>query len=162
MIANGVAMATTIRVSFQLGTRNFESTERVSYSAVQLVVGYMGLCGLCFLLFRHQLPHLFTPDTRVITQASSLLAVAALFELFDGLQVVCLGILRGFADVKAPMFIAGFSYIIVGLSVSYVCAFVLKIGATGIWYGFLAGLFCAGVLLAMRIQKKIRDLEAIA
>lgn len=162
MIANGVAMATTIRVSFQLGTRNFESMERVSYSAVQLVVSYMGLCGFCFLIFQHQLPRLFTPDSRVIAQAASLLAVAALFELFDGLQVVCLGILRGFADVKAPMFIAGFSYIIVGLSVSYVCAFVLKTGPAGIWYGFLAGLFCAGVLLTMRIRKKIRGLEAIA
>ena len=99
---------------------------------------------------------------RVVDQAATLLAIAALFELFDGLQVVCLGILRGFADVKAPMFIAGFSYIIVGLSVSYVCAFVLKSGPAGIWYGFLAGLFFAGILLAMRIRKKIRDLEAIA
>jgi multidrug resistance protein, MATE family len=160
MIANGVAMATTIRVSFQLGTRNLESVEKVSYSAVQLVLTYMGLCGLCFLIFQRQLPHIFTPDKRVIIQAASLLAVAALFELFDGLQVVCLGILRGFADVKAPMFIAGFSYIIVGLSVSYVCAFTLKMGPQGIWYGFLAGLFCAGVLLSGRIRKKIRGLEA--
>jgi multidrug resistance protein, MATE family len=160
MIANGVAMATTIRVSYQLGMRNLESVEKVSYSAVQLVLSFMGICGLCFLLFQHQLPHIFTPDKSVIVQAASLLAVAALFELFDGLQVVCLGILRGFADVKAPMFIAGFSYIIVGLSVSYVCAFTFKMGPVGIWYGFLAGLFCAGVLLAMRIRKKICGLEA--
>jgi MATE family multidrug resistance protein len=162
MIANGVAMATTIRVSFQLGTHNLETVERVSYSAVQLVLSYMGLCGLCFLLFRHQLPHIFTPDKRVVVQAASLLAVAALFELFDGLQVVCLGILRGFADVRAPMFIAGFSYIIVGLSVSYMCAFTLKMGPEGIWYGFLAGLFCAGVLLSIRIRKKIHGLEVFA
>jgi MATE family multidrug resistance protein len=158
MIANGVAMATTIRISFQLGTRDFESMERVSYSAVHLVVTYMGLCGLCFMLFRHQLPHIFTPDMRVIDQAASLLMVAALFELFDGLQVVCLGILRGFSDVKAPMFIAGFSYTVIGLSVSYVCAFTFKMGPEGIWYGFLAGLIAAGILLALRIRKRIRDL----
>ena len=162
MIANGVAMATTIRISYQLGTRNFQNVEKVSYSAVQLVLTYMGLCGLCFFLFQRQLPHLFTPDKSVIIQTASLLAVAALFELFDGLQVVCLGILRGFADVKAPMFIAGFSYIIVGLSVSYVCAFSLKMGAAGIWYGFLAGLICAGVLLSMRIRKKIREPKRFA
>ena len=159
MIANGVAMATTIRVSFQLGTRDYEGTERVSYSALQLVVTYMGLCGLAFLLFRHQLPFLFTNDGRVIQQATSLLMVAALFQLFDGLQVTCLGILRGFADVKAPMFIAAFSYIVVGLSVSYLCAFTLNFGPEGIWYGFLAGLVVAGVSLGLRIRKNIRGLH---
>ena len=162
MIANGVAMATTIRVSYQLGTRDFDSVQKASYSAVHLVVTYMGLCGLCFLFLRHQLPYLFTADEHVIIQTASLLAIAALFQLFDGLQVVCLGILRGFADVKAPMFIAGISYIIVGLSVSYVCAFALKMGPEGIWYGFLAGLFFAGSLLAARIRKRIHNLLAIA
>jgi MATE family multidrug resistance protein len=104
------------------------------------------------------LPYIFTTDIRVINQAASLLMVAALFELFDGLQVVCLGILRGFSDVKAPMFIAGFSYTVIGLSVSYVCAFTFKMGPEGIWYGFLAGLIAAGILLALRIRKRIRDL----
>jgi multidrug resistance protein, MATE family len=159
MIANGVAMATTIRVSFQLGTRDFESMERISYSAVHLGLAYMGLCGLGFLLFRDQLPYIFTTDTRVIKQASSLLAIAALFQLFDGLQITCLGILRGFADVKAPMFISVCSYMVIGLSVSYLCAFSLNMGPEGIWYGFLAGLVVAGILLTLRIRRKIRDIE---
>jgi MATE family multidrug resistance protein len=162
MIANGVALATTIRVSFQLGTRDFASIGRVSYSAVHLVLSYMGLCGLCFLLFRHQLPYVFTADRRVVAQAASLLTIAALFQLFDGLQIVCLGILRGFADVKAPMFISVFSYMAVGLSVSYLCAFSLKMGPTGIWYGFLAGLMAAGTLLALRIRRKIRQARGLA
>jgi MATE family multidrug resistance protein len=161
MVANGVAMATTIRVSFQLGTRNFESMERVSFSAMHLVLTYMGLCGLGFLIFRHQLPYIFTNDARVIHMSASLLVIAALFQLFDGLQVVCLGILRGFADVRAPMAIAGFSYLVVGLSVSYFCAFTLKMGAEGIWYGFLAGLVVAGILLGSRIRKKVRALVTL-
>lgn len=161
MIANGVAMATTIRVSYQLGTRNFESMERVSYSAVHLVVAYMGLCGVAFLILRHQLPYIFTNDPLVIAQAATLLMIAALFQLFDGLQVVCLGILRGFADVKAPMFIAGFSYLAIGLPTSYLCAFTFGLGAEGIWYGFLAGLISAGILLAFRIRKKIREVEGL-
>lgn len=80
---------------------------------------------------------------------------AKLFQLFDGLQIVCLGILRGFADVKAPMFISGFSYMVVGLSVSYLCAFTWVMGPAGIWYGFMAGLIAAGILLALRIRTKI-------
>ncbi len=151
-------MATTIRVSFQFGTRNFEEIERISYSAVHLVLSYMGLCAMSFILFRYQLAYLFTSDMQVIRQAASLLVIAGLFQLFDGLQVTCLGILRGFADVKAPMFIAAFSYIAVGLSVSYFCAFSLKMGPEGIWYGFLAGLIMAGILLALRIRKNVRSL----
>ncbi len=162
MIANGVAMATTIRVSFQLGTRDLVSLKLISYSAVYLVLGYMGLCGAGFLLLRHHLPYIFTADARVVAQAASLLAVAALFQLFDGLQVICLGILRGFADVKIPMFISVFSYVIVGLSVSYVCAFPLGMGPEGIWYGFLAGLVFAGSLLALRIKMNIRLAERLA
>jgi multidrug resistance protein, MATE family len=162
MISNGVAMATTIRVSYQLGTRDFEGMERVCYSAVHMVLGYMGMCGLGFLLLRHQIPYLFTTDVRVIHQAASLLMIAALFQLFDGLQVVCIGILRGFADVKAPMLFSGFSYIVVGVPVSYLCAFTLHMGPEGIWYGFLAGLVSAGGLLALRIRKQIRGLEGIA
>jgi MATE family multidrug resistance protein len=110
------------------------------------------------LLFRNQLPLLFTNDPRVLRLAASLLTVAALFQLFDGLQVTCLGILRGFADVKAPMFIAAFSYIVVGLSVSYLCAFALNLGPEGIWYGFLAGLVVAGISLSLRIRKNLRGL----
>ncbi len=159
MAANGVAMAATIRVSFLLGARDFENVERVSYSSVRLATAYMAFCGLCFFLFRRQLPLLFTADESVIVQAASLLVVAAIFQLFDGLQVVCLGILRGFADVKAPMFIAGFSYIAIGLSVSYLCAFAFDLGPEGIWYGFLAGLIAAGILLSIRIRKKIRELK---
>jgi len=86
--------------------------------------------------------------------------VAALFQLFDGLQICCLGILRGFSDVKAPMFISAFSYIAIGLSVSYGCAFTLKLGPVGIWYGFLAGIIVAGSLLFSRIKIKIRQIEA--
>jgi multidrug resistance protein, MATE family len=162
MIANGVAMATTIRVSYQMGTRNSESIENVAYSALHLVLAYMGLCALGFTLLRHQLPLVFTTDIRVIEQAASLIMIAALFELFDGLQVVSLGILRGFADVRAPMFIAGISYMVIGLTTSYLCAFTFKMGPEGIWYGFLAGLAIAGILLALRIRKKIREIEVTA
>jgi len=109
-------------------------------------------------MFRHPLAHMFTSDIRVVEQAASLLIIAGLFQLFDGLQVTCLGILRGFADVKAPMFIAAFSYMAVGLSVSYICAFSLRMGPEGIWYGFLAGLLTAGILLALRIRKNVRAL----
>lgn len=159
MIANGVAMATTIRVSFQLGLKDFSSMEKVALSAIHLVLLYMLICGIGFLFLQNQLPKLFTPDTLVIKQAASLIVVAALFQLFDGLQVTCLGILRGFADVKVPMIIAAISYLLIGIPVSYVLTFVLDFGPEGIWYGFVAGLGVAGILLAFRIRQKIKEVE---
>jgi len=160
MIANGVAMAATIRTSFQLGKKDFMSMEKVAFSAIHLVLGYMILCALLFFMFRFQLPKMFSPDKAVIAQAASLLIIAGIFQVFDGLQIVGLGILRGFADVKAPMFIATISYLIIGIPVSYLLAFTFKIGPEGIWIGFATGLASAALMLFIRIKMKIREVEA--
>jgi multidrug resistance protein, MATE family len=120
----------------------------------------MVICAVLFLIFRFQLPKFFSSDREVIVQAASLLIIAGLFQVFDGLQIVGLGILRGFADVKVPMFIATVSYLLIGLPVSYVFAFTLNFGPEGIWYGFIAGLATAAILLFIRIKMKIKEVEA--
>ena len=94
----------------------------------------------------------------MIHQAAVLLVVAAFFQIFDGLQVVSLGCLRGMADVKYPMYMAGISYILIGIPVSYLFAFVLNFQAAGIWIGFLAGLASAGILFYLRIRYNIRHI----
>jgi MATE family multidrug resistance protein len=159
MIANSIAMATTIRISFHLGNRGFQAVRMISYSAVRLAIVGMGFCGIGFILFRNDLPHLFSKDPSVIAQTAILLAIAGLFQMFDGLQIVCLGILRGFSDVRAPMFISGLSYIGIGLPVSYLCAFTFHKGPAGIWYGFFAGLIAAGMMLSLRIRNNIRAIQ---
>lgn len=156
MIANGVAMATTIRVSFTLGGADYGSLRRLAWSAMHVAGASMGCCAVAFLLLRHDIPRLFTPDGRVIAQAASLLAIAALFQVFDGLQITCIGILRGFADVRVPMLISGFSYMVIGLGMSWFLAFRLGFGPEGIWFGFLAGLAAACVLLVLRIRMQLR------
>jgi MATE family multidrug resistance protein len=156
MIANAVAMATTIRVSFKLGSSDYAGLRRLAWSAVHVSGASMGCCALAFLLLRHDIPRLFTPDGRVIAQAASLLAIAALFQVFDGLQITCIGILRGFADVRAPMLISGFSYMVIGLGMSWFLAFRLGFGPEGIWFGFLAGLAAACALLVLRIRMQLR------
>jgi MATE family multidrug resistance protein len=156
MIANAVAMATTIRVSFTLGGADYGSLRRRAWSAMHVAGASMGCCALAFLLLRHDIPRLFTPDGRVIAQAASLLAIAALFQVFDGLQITCIGILRGFADVRVPMLISGFSYMVIGLGMSWFLAFRLGFGPEGIWFGFLAGLAAACVLLVLRIRMQLR------
>ena len=80
----------------------------------------------------------------------SLLAMAALFQLADGAQVMALGLLRGVQDTRVPMIVAAISYWIVGMPVSYALGFNYDLGAVGVWLGLVAGLALAGILLMVR------------
>ena len=96
----------------------------------------------------------FSADPAVIALAAQLLAVAALFQLFDGGQVVGSGILRGLTDVKVPTVITFVAYWLVSLPVAYLLAFRTNYGPVGIWTGLASGLFCAAVLLNWRFHRK--------
>jgi MATE family multidrug resistance protein len=113
--------------------------------------------GILFIFGRNILPFLFTVDPEVIEIASSLLIIAAFFQIFDGLQVVMLSTLRGMADVKLPMFIAFFAYLLIGIPTSYLLSFKLIIGPQGIWFGYLAGLGAAGILFYLRFQHNLKN-----
>lgn len=153
MIANALAMATTIRISIQYGDKNFKGMVLAANASRHLVLLFMGFCAMIYINFSHQLPKIFSNDPLVWDQASSLLIIAGIFQLVDGLQVINLGILRGVSDVKKPMYIAVFCYLIVGIPASYIFAFVLDFGAEGIWFGFIASLASAALLLTIRIRK---------
>jgi len=107
-------------------------------------------------LARDYLPLAFTSDPEVVAVASGLLVVAAIFQVFDGLQVIMLSTLRGMTDVKIPMFIAFAAYMIIGLPTSYGLTFILDVGPMGIWYGFLVGLGTAGFLFFFRFKHNLK------
>jgi len=130
-----------------------------AFASTHLVLGFMFLTALLFITARKILPYLFTTDVAVIQIASSLLIVAAVFQLFDGLQVVMQSTLRGMADVTQPMFIAFLAYLVVGLPTSYCFAFLLDFGPQGIWFGYLVGLFTAGILFYRRFKRNLRKLN---
>jgi MATE family multidrug resistance protein len=156
MISLGISQANTIRVSHQMGVKDFKALKRAAFASTHLVLVFMTSMGLLFVFARNILPFLFTVDSQVIEIASGLLIIAAVFQVFDGLQVVMLSTLRGMADVKFPMFIAFFAYLFVGIPTSYVFSFVLHLGPQGIWYGYLAGLGVAGILFYLRFQQNLK------
>jgi len=88
-----------------------------------------------------------------------LLVVGAFFQVFDGIQVVLLGALRGIADVRIPMFMAFFSYIVVSLPISYLLAFTFNFGYSGVWIGFVFGLSTAAVLFGLRLRNRLHNFE---
>lgn len=155
MISLGVAQANTIRVSHQMGVKDYKSLKMAAFASTHLVLVFMMTMGVVFVLARHELPLLFTSDKQVVLIAAQLLIIAAFFQVFDGLQVVMLSTLRGMADVKIPMIMAFFAYLLVGIPTSYVLAFLFHIGPQGIWLGYLVGLAVAGVMFYFRFKHNL-------
>ena len=158
MISLGISQANTIRVSHQMGNKDFHSLKMASTASTHLVLAFMSAMAIMFILARNALPLMFTPDPEVIKIASALLIIAAFFQIFDGLQVVMLSTLRGMADVKLPMFIAFLAYIMLGIPTSYVLAFIVNIGPEGIWIGYLVGLGTAGMLFYFRFRHNLKKM----
>jgi MATE family multidrug resistance protein len=113
----------------------------------------MGTFALVFVLAGGWIVRGFTADPDVAALATRLLLVAAIFQIFDGGQVVGVGALRGLTDVTIPTFITFIAYWLVALPAAYLLGFKTQLGAIGIWVGLAAGLACAAVLLASRLAR---------
>ena len=156
MAASGIAAAATIRVGRLLGGGRLAEARQAGYAAYLLGFGFMASMGLLFVLTRFRIPWLYSHDPAVVAQAATLLLVAALFQVSDGLQVVGLGALRGLGDVKVPSVVALLAYWVVALPLAYVLGFPLRLGAPGVWLGLLAGLSIVAGVLLLRFRRETR------
>jgi len=100
------------------------------------------------------LPYIYTEDKAVIHIAAQLLIIAGFFQLFDGTQVVGLGVLRGIGDVNIPTFITFIAYWVIGIPLGYLLGITLNLGVNGIWYGLTTGLLTASILLFFRFKNR--------
>jgi len=154
MAVTGISAAGGIRVGNEVGRGNVRETRRAGFSAVILGASIMFCAGIIFVTFRNYLPSLYIFDQEVISIASSLLVIAALFQLSDGTQAVGVGILRGLTDVKFPTAITFIAYWIIGLPIGYVLGFIFEFGVQGVWVGLLIGLTASAVMLTLRFNFK--------
>jgi len=152
MIAVGLGAATTIRVGNQKGLKDFPALRRIAFSNFMLIVVIMGSFSIGFLLFKDQLPLMFTDNDTVIATASSLLVIAALFQLSDGLQAVVLGALRGLQDVKIPSLLTFVAYWLIGFPICYCLGLYLEWGPYGVWIGLLVALSASAAMLLLRFH----------
>lgn len=152
MMASGLSAAASVRVGNQLGLKSKEGVRTAGFSAFVMVLVFMSLMAILFILFQHYLPTLFSKESNVISIATSLIVIAAFFQLSDGIQVVGLGALRGVKDVKIPTIITLIAYWAIGLPMSYVFGFQMHLGVEGIWYGLSLGLTIAAVFLLWRFN----------
>ncbi|WP_162426163.1 MATE family efflux transporter [Pontibacter pudoricolor] len=153
MMASGIAAAATIRVGNLKGLGNYRSMQMAGNSSFAMGVMFMIASGLLMVAGNKLIPMLYIDDPEVIQLASTLLIIAALFQISDGVQVVGLGALRGLEDVRVPGVISLIAYWVIGLPVGYVLGFKLGFGVNGVWLGLLAGLSVAALLLFFRFKK---------
>jgi MATE family multidrug resistance protein len=159
MVSSGVAAAATIKSGNYFGVNDHKTLRTSALSHYHIVILFMFCSALLFSLGNHFLPYIYTSDKAVINIASQLLIIAALFQLFDGTQVVGLGILRGMGDVNIPTIGTFLAYWVVGIPVGYVLGITLHLGVRGVWYGLVLGLMVSSALMYLRfryISKKHR------
>jgi MATE family multidrug resistance protein len=162
MVASGVASAATIKTGNYLGQKLFTDLRRSAIASYHVAIIFMSCTAILFVLASSLLPFIYTNDLKVVEIAAQLLIIAGFFQLFDGTQVVGLGVLRGVGDVNVPTIITFLSYWIIGIPLGYFLGIYLGIGVKGIWYGLTFGLLTASVLLFFRFQHRTRILVSDA
>lgn len=165
MMAGGIASAATIKVGNSFGNKNYKRLQKFAYASYHLVIIFMMFFAVIFTIFNQYLPYLITNDVNVVVLAAQLLIIAAIFQLFDGTQVVGLGTLRGMGDVNIPTFITFVAYWIIGLPAAYVLGMHFNLGVNGIWYGLTLGLLTSSVLLYLRfryVMNKVLEKKSIS
>lgn len=150
MFPLGVSQAVTVRLGHAVGGRAFRRVRVISFAGIgfsaALMLVFAGVLGFG----RHAIALAFNADPEVVTLASRLLLIAALFQLADGVQVTAAGALRGLADVRVPMLLGYLFYWVVAIPLSSLMAFRFEQGASGIWIGLATGLLLAAITLTTR------------
>jgi MATE family multidrug resistance protein len=153
MVAGGLSAAAAIRSGNHFGAKDYLNLRQSALASYHIVLAFMTCTAIVFVFGNNLLPWIVTSDTRVIAVAAQLLILAAIFQLFDGAQVLGLGILRGMGDVNIPTIITLISYWGIGLPTSYFAGIYFGYGAPGVWCGLVLGLAAAAIMLYIRFNK---------
>lgn len=159
MVPLGIASAGAVRVGHAVGRRDAAGAARAGWTALLFGVLFMSAAAAVFFTVPRLLLRAFTADAGVLEVGVTLLFVAAIFQLFDGVQGVATGALRGLGDTRTPMLwnLAGHWFI--GLPLGYSLCFLLGFGVIGLWWGLSLGLMICGVALSIVWARRIHQLE---
>ena len=151
----GVGQAATIRVGYFYGARDPEGMKRAGWAAIAIGTGFMGATALAMIVAPRYLLAIYVDpwdpaNAVLIGYALTYIVIAAAFQLFDGMQAVAAGALRGLQDTRVPMWIAAFAYWVPGIGTSLVLGFLTPLEGVGVWIGLATGLTVAAALLIWR------------
>ena len=160
MVPLGVASAGAVRVGHAVGRGDSEGAKRAGWVALALGAAFMSVAAALFVTYPDVILHLFTSDRDVVATGVTLFLVAAVFQLFDGLQGVATGVLRGLGDTRTAMFSNLAGHWIIGLPVGYALCFWWGFGVVGLWIGLSTGLILVAIVLVPVWHRRISALTA--
>jgi multidrug resistance protein, MATE family len=156
MISWGLAQGGSIRVSNAWGRNNWSDISIIGKSTLLSGLLYGIFAAICFICFRNILPRAFNNNGAVLILSSVLMLYAAVFQISDATQAIGAGLLRGIKDVKVPTVYIAIAYWVVGIPLGCLMAFTYKMGAAGMWIGFVGGLTFSSAFLNRRFFKMLR------
>jgi len=140
MVPLGISSAAAVRVGQAVGRRDLSAVRQAGWTALIMGAGFMSTMSLLLWTVPASIAKIFTHDVTIVQASIPLLAVAAIFQIFDGIQIVCTGALRGVGDTKTAMYASFMAYWVIGLPVGYWLCFNRGMSAIGFWIGLCAGL----------------------
>jgi MATE family multidrug resistance protein len=162
MVPLGVSSAAAVIIGHAVGRGDADGVRRSTVAALLIGAGFMSLTALLFIGAPEFLARIYTPELEVLELAVLLLPIAGVFQVFDGVQVVALGLLRGLGDTRVPMLVNVLGFWCLGMPVSLWLGFGLDFGAVGLWWGLVVGLLMVAVFLILRLkQREERDLARL-
>lgn len=156
MIPLGLSIATTSRVGFAIGKKDYREAKIAGKAGMVIAVLFMSCAALVMFAAPEWIARIYTNDRAVIEIAVQLIFLAAIFQISDGLQISGVGALRGMKDTKIPMFFNMIAYWIVGLPLGYYLGIILGFGASGLWAGWIGALSFTAIAHPLRFFRLIR------
>jgi MATE family multidrug resistance protein len=155
MVPLGVSTATAVMVGHAIGAGDEARARRAAVAGIVVGTSFMCASAIVFRVFPGALARAYTGDARVVLLAATLIPIAGVFQVFDGIQAVAAGVLRGIGDTHAPAIINVVGFWLIGLPVSWLLAFRLGGGAVGLWWGIVVGLAAVALILLGRVRVRL-------
>jgi MATE family multidrug resistance protein len=155
MVPMGIAAAAAAMVGRAIGRGDLAAARRDAVAAIVVGLGFMTVAAAVFLLFPDALAGLFVSDRRTRSLAASLIMIAGVFQVFDGIQGVSVGILRGAADTRVPMLLHLGGFWGLGAPLGLWLAFPLGLGPRGVWWGFVGSLTVVATAQLFRVRWRL-------
>jgi len=152
MVPLGISIGSSVRVGNLIGAGDAAGAQRTAYVALALGGVFMALVSVAFIAGRNVLPLAFTGEPKLIASAALLFPIAAAFQIFDGAQTICTGILRGMGSTRLPALAHGIGFYILGLPAAWLMLHTGKAELTDIWWGLCLGLFVVATLMVSWVR----------
>jgi MATE family multidrug resistance protein len=157
MVPLGLSAAAAVVVGHAVGRGDRQAASDSARAALYVAIGFMGTTAAIFLLLPGPLARFYTDAPEVLAIAVVLIPLAGVFQVFDGIQVTSIGILRGLGDTGTPMWTGILGFWLVGLPASLILGFTLGFGPAGLWWGLVLGLIAVASALAVRLRHRLRQ-----